>query len=66
MGNTLLQFNKKAEEIKEKAVTEAAEGTTVSTSSIKTTEYLKQCLDEVIKTVLPPKTLQTQYKSCKE
>ena len=42
MGNTLAQFNKKLEELKEEAIKDAAEGTTISTSSIETPDNLKK------------------------
>ena len=60
MGDTLAQFNKKSEELKEEAIKDAAEGTTISTSSIETPDNLKKCLEAVTKTVLPLKALQTQ------
>ena len=60
MGDTLAQFNKKLEELKEEAIKDAAEGTTISTSSIETPDNLKKCLEAVTKTVLPLKALQTQ------
>ena len=60
MGDTLSQFNQKANELKEKAVLEAAENTTVTNAMIEMVANLEECFNAVTKTVLPPKALQTQ------
>lgn len=60
MGDTLAQFNQKANELKEEADLEAAENTTVTNTTIKMVANLQECLNAVTKMVLPPKALQTQ------
>ena len=60
MGETLSQFNKKAEELKVEATNAAEEGVAVTDATIETIENLHLCFKAVTVTVLPPKALQTQ------
>ena len=60
MGETLAQFNKKAKDLLEEAVKDAAEGDVITEADVETVANLQLCFQAVTVTVLPHKALQTQ------